>query len=137
MDHGLHHGLEMDHGLHHGLEIELIFALREAVYDIVADFKKVPYLGMKLGHWQKKSHNLHIHPPSTPEGKVKLSLFLLYRLRFPRYGPIFTSAIFGRETWQVVRVHRSCRCTLFLQQGIEIELILALLRATVSQIKQL
>ncbi len=38
-----------------------------------------------------------------PRG-FKLSLFLLYGQRFPRYGPIFKIAIFRHETWQVAKV---------------------------------
>ena len=36
-----------------GVEIELVLALRAAVSEIWADFQKLPYLGMKLGHWPK------------------------------------------------------------------------------------
>ncbi len=39
--------------LPNGVEIELIFALRAAVSDILAGFfSTLPYLSIKLGHWQ-------------------------------------------------------------------------------------
>ncbi len=48
-------------------------------------FLKLPYLGMKLGHWPK----LHIYTLFYPRVS-KLSLFSLYEQRFPRrYSPIF------------------------------------------------
>ncbi len=61
-------------------------------------FSKLPYLGMKLGHWQKDSEVTHIpyFYPSTP-----LSLFSLYGEWFLSYGPIFKLDIFGHETCQL------------------------------------
>ncbi len=53
-------------------------------------FSKLPYLGMKLGHWPKF--------PFYPRGS-KLCLFSLYRQWFPRYGVIFKIAILVHETW--------------------------------------
>ncbi len=41
--------------------------------------------------------------PFCPRG-LKLSLFLLYRQRFPRYGPIIKITIFGNETWPLAKV---------------------------------
>ncbi len=46
-------------------------------------FSKLPYLGMKLSHWQKSSRNAHIlyfYPRGT-----KLNLFSLYGQLFPSY----------------------------------------------------
>ncbi len=60
---------------------------------------KLPYLGMKFGHWPK-SKKLHIYSLST-QGGSKLSLHWLYGQRFLRYGPIFKIAIFGNEMWQL------------------------------------
>ena len=48
-------------------------------------FSKLPYLVIKLGTWPK-FQNLHNCCLSTPKGS-KLSLYLLYWQRFPRYGP--------------------------------------------------
>ncbi len=44
-----------------GVEIELIFALRATVTEIQANFRKLPYLGMKLGNWQV-AHILYFYP---------------------------------------------------------------------------
>ncbi len=68
---------------------------------------KIPYLGMKLCHWQK-IQTLHIYSLSTPK-KLKFSLFSLYGQPFPRYGPIFKIAIFA--TWNSVTDKRCRRCT--------------------------
>ncbi len=72
------------------------------------------------------------HIPSFYPRGSKLSLFLLYRHRFPRYRPIFKIAIFGHVTWQVAKVPEVAH-TLFLHQGVEIKVIFAL-RAAVSEI---
>ncbi len=69
----------------------------------------------------------------NPRGS-KLSSFLLYGQRFSRHGQIFKIAIFGHETWQLAKNSRNCTCILFLHQGVEIELIFALL-AAVSQLQ--
>ena len=68
----------------------------------IGQFSKLPYLGMKLSNWQK-IQKLHIYPFTTPKG-LKLSLFLLCRLRFPRYRPIFKIPIFGHETCHMSNV---------------------------------
>ncbi len=47
-------------------------------------FSKLPYLGMKLGHWPK-CQKLHIYCLPTPVGRSKLSLYSLYRQQFLRY----------------------------------------------------
>ncbi len=56
----------------------------------------LPYLGMKLCHWQK-FQKLHIYFVSTPGGQW--SLFLIQWRRFPIYASIFEIAIFGHGTW--------------------------------------
>ena len=61
----------------------------------------------------------------------KLSLFSLYRQLFPRYGPIFKTAIFGHETWPLAKVQEVAH-TPCLPQGGEIELIFVQ-RAAVSE----
>ena len=67
-------------------------------------FSKLPYLGIKLGHWQK-FHKLHIYS-FYPRGS-KWSLFSLYGQRFPRYRPIFKIAIFGMKLahWPKLHIH--------------------------------
>ena len=93
---------------------------------------------MKSGIW-KKFQTLHMNPLSTPQGhKVahvlllslnpmgsKLSLLLLYRQPFSRYGTILTN--FHIFAWNLEFEERSqsCTCTLFLPQGVEIKLICA------------
>ncbi len=86
---------------------------------------------MKLVKWPK-FQKLHIYPLSTPKGS-KLSLFLLYGQRFPRYGPIFKIAIFRHETGQMAKVPEVAYTPSFYPKGVEIELVLAL-RAAVSEI---
>ena len=54
--------------LSQGVEIELSFALWTAVPEIRRPFSKLPYLGMKLGHWPK-CQMLHIYSFSTPGGR--------------------------------------------------------------------
>ncbi len=97
---------------------------------------KLPYLGIKLGTLAKVPR-LHIHPLSTqfwleielifallsavskimvPKvghilcfylSRSKLSLFLLYGQRFPRYWPFSLKiAIFGHETWPLAKIPR-------------------------------
>ena len=57
-------------------------------------FSKLPYLGMKVGHWPKLE-KLHMF---LPQG-VEIELVVALRQRFPRYGPIFFKiSIFGHET---------------------------------------
>ncbi len=50
------------------VELELIFTLWAAISKIRADFSKLPYLVMKLGHWPK-FQRLHIKPLSTLDGR--------------------------------------------------------------------
>ncbi len=79
---------------------------------------------MKLGKWPK-FQKLHIYSLSNPEGS-KLSLFLLYGQRFPRYGPIFKIVIFGHETWQVAKVPEVAHIGLlsFYHRGSTLSLLL-------------
>ena len=77
-------------------------------------FPKLSYFAWNLA---KVPHTLSVYPSGS-----KLGLFSLYRQRFPRYGSIFKLAISGHDTghWQSFR-----NCTLhslFLPQGVEIEL---------------
>ncbi len=83
---------------------------------------QLPYLSMKLGHWPK-CQKFHIYPLSTPKGS-KLSLFLLYGQRFPRYRPIFKIAIFGLETWQVAKVPEVAHIPSFYPRGSKFSLFL-------------
>ena len=64
-------------------------------------FSKLPYLGMKLGHWAKFQNVAHMS--FYPRGS-KFSLFSLYGQWFPRYRQIFKISIFGYETWPLVKV---------------------------------
>ncbi len=57
-------------------------------------FSKLPYLGMKLGHWQK-FQKWHVYCLSIRGSK--LSLLALYCQRFLRYRPIFKIAILGMK----------------------------------------
>ena len=64
-------------------------------------FSKLPYLGMKLGHWQK-FQKLHIYSLFYPRELI-FSLFSLYGQWLPRYRPIFKIAMFGHETWPLTK----------------------------------
>ena len=85
-------------------------------------FSKLPYLGMKLGHWPK-FQKLHIYyfVLSLPQG-VELSLILLYGQRFPRYGMIFNIAIFGHETWPLYKVQEVAHILSFYTRGLKLSL---------------
>ncbi len=74
---------------------------------------------MNLAHWQK-IQKLHIYSLSTQGGGVKLSLFLFYRQRFPKYGPIFQIAIFGHETWSFVKVPEVAHILPFYPKGLKL-----------------
>ncbi len=93
-------------------------------------FSKLPYMGMKLANGQR-SRSCSYMSSFYLRGS-NLSLYLFYRQRFPRYGPIFKIALFGHETWQVAKVPEVAHIT-FLPQGVEIDLMLAL-QAEVSEI---
>ena len=54
---------------------------------------------MKFGHWPK-FQTLHIFLSQ----RLEIESFLLYGQRFPRYGPIFKIALFGREIWPLAKV---------------------------------
>ena len=84
-----------------GVKMKLNFRSTGSGFWDTHPFSNLPYLGMKLGHWQKfqKLHVLSFYPRG-----LTLSLFLLYRQRFPRYWPIFKIAVFGHETWPLAKV---------------------------------
>ncbi len=88
--------------LPHGMEIELIFALRAAVFEIWAYFQNCYIWAWNLEF--EKSAGSCIWTSFYPRGS-KLSLFQLYGQWFPRYGPFFKIAIFGYETWNL----KKCR----------------------------
>ena len=74
-------------------------------------FSKLPYLGMKPGHWPKfqKLHKYTLFLPLPNPVGVKLSLFTRYgHRRFPRYGPIFNCHI---SAWNLGNVQSSRNCT--------------------------
>ncbi len=66
---------------------------------------KRDYQNCHIGFVWKDLQKLHMDPLSAP-GRTKLSLFSLYGQRFPRYGPIFKIAIFGNETWNLMKVQK-------------------------------
>ncbi len=74
---------------------------------------------MAIGQVQKL--HIHEHSLSIPGGS-KLSLFLLYGQRFPRYGPIFKIPIFGHETWQVAKVTGVAHVHSFYPKGLKLRL---------------
>ncbi len=68
-----------------------------------------------------------------PKGLI-LRSFLLYGQPFPRYRPIFKIAIFGHETWLLAKVPEVAHA-LFLPQGVEIELLRAVVSETRADFK--
>ena len=93
---------------------------------------KLPYLGMKLGHW-RKFQKLHMYSLSTQRG-FKLSLCFLYMAAVSEIRADFQNCHIW--AWNLVPDNKSngCTYTLILPQGGEIELPFAL-RAAVSEIE--
>ncbi len=93
-------------------------------YGDTGRFSKLPYLGMNLSHWPKLQNVVPFYPTGS-----KLSLFLLYGQRFPRYGPIFKIVILGHDSWPLAKVsevahihvlsfyHRESKLSLFWHYG--------------------
>ncbi len=94
-----------------------LFRSRGRSFQDTGRFLKLPYLAMKPAHWPKfqKLHNAHIH--SFYLRGSKLSLFLLYRQRFPTNWPIFKILIFGHETWPVAKVPEVAHILSFYSEG--------------------
>ncbi len=95
-------------------------------------FSKLPYLGMKLDHWPKYQ-KLHIYSLATLGGR-NWAYFRSTSSGFRDTGRFSKLAIFGHETWPLATVAHTHQCTLFLPQGVEIELIFALW-AAVSELR--
>ncbi len=72
-----------------GVEIELIFTLRAAVSETQANFQNCHFWAWNLAI-SKCSEVGHILVLSFYLSRSKLSLFLLYGQRFPRYWPFFS-----------------------------------------------
>ena len=115
-----------------GVEIKLIFAVRAAVFEIQADFPNFHYIWAWNLEFEERSQSCIC--TFYPRGS-KLSLFLLYRQPFSRYGPIFKIGIFGHETWNLKKVPEVAYEPLFLLQEIEIELIFAV-QAVIFEMEQ-
>ena len=91
-----------------GGEIELIFALRAAISEIRADFQKLPYLAMKLGHCISAKICLAIGQSATsctymytlflPQW-VEIEFIFALRAEVSEIQPISKIAIFGHETY--------------------------------------
>ncbi len=113
------------------VKIELIFALRTAVYETWADF-----VGIKPGIW-KKVPDVAYGPSFYPRG-LKLSSFSLYGQRCSKCGLIFKIAIFGHKICNLKKkapeVKEVAYGPYFYPWGVEIELIIAI-RAAVSEIR--
>ncbi len=92
---------------------------------------ELPYLGMKLGHWQQ-IQKLYIYFLSTPGVKIGLS-FTLWAAIFEMRADFQNCYIFGHETWSLVKVPELAHIASFLPQGVKIELTFALWTA-VSEI---
>ncbi len=86
-----------------GVEIEVICAQRAAVSEIRGNLQNCHIWAWNFASGQNPEL-AHI-PSFYPRGS-KLSLFLLYGQRFPRYGQFFYIAIFGHETWQLAKYQK-------------------------------
>ena len=87
-------------------------------------------LEKQLGHWPKFK-KFHIHSLTTTGwggGGANLTLFSLYGQSLQN-----SHENFGHETWPLAKRSGSCTYTLFLPQGVQIELIIHL-RAVVSEV---
>ena len=93
---------------------------------------KLPYLGMKLGHWQKIL-KLNIYPLPTPRGR-NWAYFHSTGSSFLDTGRFWKLPYLGMKHLAIGQTYGSCTYTLFLRQGVEIELIFAL-QAAVSEIR--
>ncbi len=81
-------------------------------------FWKLPYLGMKLSKWPK-FQKLHIHSLSTPRSQ-NWAYFCSTGSSFQDTGQFSNLPIWA---WILASAQssRSCTCTIFLPQGVEIE----------------
>ncbi len=92
-----------------------------------------PYLGMKPGIW-KQFHKLHMAPfYGNPLG-VKIELIVTTGSSFLDTGRFWKLPYLGMKHLAIGQTYGSCTYTLFLRQGVEIELIFAL-QAAVSEIR--
>ncbi len=111
------------------VEIEHIFALWAAVSEIIADFQNCHVWAWNLHAWPLAKIQEVAHILSFPQG-LKIELILTPRTAdsdIQCTGQISKLSYFGTNS-------RSCTYTLFLAQGVEIELIFAL-RAAVSEMR--
>ncbi len=83
-------------------------------------FSKLPYLGMKLGHW-KKFLKLHTHSLSATRGG-NWAYFLFYWQLFPRYGRDFLNCHIWTWNLEFEEKSQSCICTPCLPQGVKLSL---------------
>ena len=65
-------------------------------------FSKLPYLGMKPGHWEKSARSC-TYALFLPQGVEIEPIFVLRAVVF-KMRTIFKVAIFGHETWQVAKL---------------------------------
>ena len=101
--------------------VKIIFAPGAAVSEILADFQNCHIWAWNLASGQSSTRCIYSFPTL---GGSKLSSFLLYGQRFPRYGPIFKIAIFGHETWQVAKVPEVAHMLSFYPRGSKLSLFL-------------
>ncbi len=97
-------------------------------------FPKLPYMGIKSDH-QEDFPKLHRYYLNFYPRLSKLSFFLLYEQQFQRYRPIFKICHVWGWNLATGKIPRSCtyKCSFFLSQGVEIELVFTLW-AAVSEI---
>ena len=111
--------------LSQGVDIDLIFTLWAAVSETKAYFQNYPYLGMKLGHWQK-FHKLHILC-FYAYGVYKSNLFLLDTSSgFRDTGQFSKLPYLGMELGHWQNFQKLHIYPLFLYQRVKMEFIFAL-----------
>ncbi len=99
-----------------GVESECNFALRAAVSEIRLIFKFAIFghETWPLAKVPEVAHILSFYPKVS-----KLSLFLVYGQRFPRYRPIFK---LGHETWPLPKVPKNAHILSFYPKGSKLSL---------------
>ena len=109
------------------VEIEPIFSrsMGRGFRD-VCPFSELPFSGIKLGHLQR-FQNMYMYLHGTPRGRNWAYFRPTGMQKLPRCRPIFKVAIFGHKICPLAKFPAcSCTFTLFLLQGVEIDLNVAI-----------
>ncbi len=102
-----------------GSKLSLFFVQRAAASEKLAHFQNCHIWAWNVAISQSSRSCTYTF--FLPQGS-KLSLFLLQRRQFPRYGPIFKIAIFGHETWSLVKFPEVAHILDFYPRGSQLSL---------------